>query len=72
MTIGEAMKNARQRAGLTQNKLAKISGIPVSCINGYEGDRFIPTVLKVEILADALGISIDEYIGHKVKEGSEK
>lgn len=74
MTIGEAMRAAREKAGLTRNKLAKKSGIAVSCISGYERDEFEPKISRVEILADTLGISIDEYIGHeaKQKEGAEE
>lgn len=68
MTIGEAMRAAREKAGLTRNKFAKKSGVAVSCISVYERDEFEPKISRVEILADALGISIDEYIGHEVKE----
>lgn len=67
MTIGESMRAAREKAGLSRNKLAQKSGVAVSCISVYERDQFEPKISKVEILADALGISIDEYIGHEVR-----
>lgn len=64
MTVGEAMKVARQKAGLTQEELATITGISAPSLNHYENDKHMPRVDTVEMLADTLGISIDEYVGH--------
>ena len=66
-TIGDNMRLARKRNNLTLMKLAELSGISYQIINKYEMDKTMPGVDKVEILADVLGISIDEYIGHNVK-----
>lgn len=66
MTRGEYMRRARQQAGLTIVQLGKLTGISADCIGQYERERNIPHVDVVEILADALGLSIDEYTGHKV------
>lgn len=68
MTIGEAMRSARQKAGLTIEKLANITGIGVVSLHNYETEKHMPKIDTVEMLADTLGISIDEYIGHEVKE----
>jgi DNA-binding XRE family transcriptional regulator len=65
-TRGAAMKRARQRAGLTQRALAKISGVHQQTINGLENGYVQGTIKVIEVLADALGISVDEYIGHVV------
>ena len=64
MTVGEAMKQAREKAGLTQNALATITGISPTSLNQYERDKYLPRVDVAEMLADTLGISIDEYVGH--------
>lgn len=64
MTVGEAMKQAREKAGLTQNALATITGISPTSLNQYERDVYLPRIDAVEMLADTLGISIDEYVGH--------
>ena len=48
-------------------KVAELSGINYQSINKYEIDKTIPGIDKVEILADVLGISIDEYIGRDAK-----
>lgn len=66
MTAGEYMKHARKRAGWTLKQLEKASGIKEPCISRYENDLTYPTLATLELLADALGISIDEYVGHKV------
>lgn len=65
MTRGEYMRRARERAGLTIIQLSKLAGISADCI-GKQLDRNIPHVDSVELLADALGLSIDEYTGHQV------
>lgn len=67
MTMGESMRAARKKAGMTQCKLSKISGVTRSNISEYENDYKSPNICTVEALADSLGIGIDEYIGHEVK-----
>lgn len=64
MTVGEAMRAAREAAGLTQAALAAITGISPTSLNQYEKDKYLPRVDTAEMLADTLGISIDEYVGH--------
>lgn len=67
MTRGEYMRKARLDAGLSIVRLAEISGIAQATISLLERKSlhggWIDTI---EILADALGLSIDEYVGHKV------
>ena len=64
MTVGEAMRAAREEAGLTQGALAAITGISPTSLNQYENDKYLPRIDTAEMLADTLGISIDEYVGH--------
>jgi transcriptional regulator with XRE-family HTH domain len=71
MTVGKAMRRAREKAGLTQNELSAITGVRAASISQYENDVYLPRVDMAEILADSLGISIDEYIGHNVSEDFE-
>jgi DNA-binding XRE family transcriptional regulator len=66
MTMGEHMRAARKRAGLTRPKLSKLSGVNVQTIYVAENDRCYTSIFNTICLADALGISIDEYIGRKV------
>lgn len=66
MTRGDYMRQARLRAGLSQRALSKISGIHQQTINSLENGYVQGNISTIEILADAIGISVDEYIGHVV------
>lgn len=66
MTRGEIMRMHRERAGLSQYELAELSGVTQKTIWALEHDKNNGSVTTVELLADALGLSIDEYVGHKV------
>ena len=66
MTIGEAAKQARLRKGFSIQELSVKSGVTLNTIYRLENDRNIPLISTVELLADALGMSIDEYVGHRV------
>lgn len=68
MTRGEYMRRARRNAELTIKQLAALSGVSANAIGGLErGKRISGQYMTIEVLADALGLSIDEYIGHEVK-----
>ena len=66
MTRGEIMRMWRERAGLSQYELADLSGVTQKTIYALEHDKNNGSVTTVELLADALGLSIDAYVGHKV------
>ena len=61
------MRRARERAGLRRYELARLSGISTNTISNIEHDNRHGGIDTITILADALGISIDDYVGHKVK-----
>ncbi len=61
------MRMWREKRGLTQPELAKLSGISQVTISALEiGRNSGGNLDTIELLADALGLSIDEYVGHKV------
>ena len=65
MTRGEYMRRARRNAGLTIKQLAALSGVWENAIGGLErGKRISGQYMTIEVLADALGLSVDEYTGH--------
>ena len=70
MTIGEAMRKARKRKRMTVDELAQKSGYHSKQIWSWEKDTFLPRLTAVIDIADVLGISVDELIGHI--EGCEK
>lgn len=69
MTIGENMRKAREAAGLTIVQLAEKAEITWHCLWMLEVGRNKPRLETAILLADALGIGIDEYIGHVPKKG---
>lgn len=69
MNIGEAAKKARQNAGLTRNQLASKAGYSYANLRNIEDNIANPRVDMVIDIADTLGISVDEYIGHTTKGG---
>jgi len=67
MTRGEHMREARRKAGLTLRQLGEKSGVQFGTIARIEQGRNNGSLATVELLADALGLSIDAYTGHEVK-----
>ncbi|MBQ7033463.1 MAG: helix-turn-helix transcriptional regulator [Clostridia bacterium] len=57
MTIGEKIKYFRKRIGITQAKLAELSGIHPVSIRKYEINKMVPQVAQIDRLAEALGVS---------------
>lgn len=68
MTIGESMRNARKKAGMTLSELAEKSGWRSRQISTWERDKYQPRLNAVVDLADTLGISVDEYVGRIIPE----
>lgn len=54
-TVGEAVRDARQKAGLAQRELADRAGVPLSTVGRIERDAVHPRVDTLQQIADALG-----------------
>lgn len=67
LTMGESMRRARKKRGASMRKLAEMTGYDPSVISQWENDKAVPRLTSVIDVADALGISIDEFVGHEVK-----
>ena len=67
LTIGQAMRKARKRKGITGKQLAERTGYHPNIVVRWEKDQTTPMITSVIDVADALGISIDELVGHEVK-----
>lgn len=57
MNVGENIKRARLKAGLTQKQLGELSGMADSAIRRYENNRANPKLQTLEKIATALGLS---------------
>ena len=64
MSIGKNIKAIRKEKGLTQKKLAELSGIAEITIRQYEAEKYRPKVEQLEKLAAALGVTIIDIIYH--------
>jgi len=57
MTIGEKIRYLRERMGITQAKLAEVSGLHPVSIRKYETNKMQPQQAQIERIANALNIS---------------
>ncbi|EQK47041.1 helix-turn-helix family protein [[Clostridium] bifermentans ATCC 19299] len=60
MNIGANIKKFRKEKALTQKDLAEITGISISAIEKYERGRLNPSLGKIESIANALDVTIQE------------
>lgn len=63
MTIGEKIKYFRTQKGITQAKLAELSGIHPVSIRKYETNKMIPQSQQIDKIAEALEISSFAIVG---------
>lgn len=58
-TLGEKLKSARKRAGLTQEQLAEKLLVSRQAITKWESDKGMPDIENLKQLSKLLGVSID-------------
>lgn len=61
--VGIRIKEARERARLSQNQLQSKTGIAATTISQYEKGRRIPKADNLRILANALLVTVDYLVG---------
>ena len=65
LSLGEACRNARHRAGMTIQRLSEISGIGEDVIGRLENDKNQTiSFYTIVALATALRLKVDDYAGH--------
>ncbi len=65
--IGESIKLNRIEQKYTQKQLAQKIGVTHAAISYWENGVNIPNVKDCWLLADALGITIDELVGRDLR-----
>jgi transcriptional regulator with XRE-family HTH domain len=55
--VGRNLKRIRERKGLTQERLAEISGFSQQYLSGLEQGQRNPTIVTIYEIAQALGVS---------------
>lgn len=54
VSVGESVRIVRELQGLSQNQLAKLSGVPQATLSAIENDRVRLGVERAKVLARAL------------------
>lgn len=67
--IGIALKEQRERAGLSQSELAKRTGIKQQNISRWENNTHVPNVRDCITLALFYGVSLDYLVGLETEDG---
>lgn len=67
ISIGKRIKEFRKGKGLTQEKLAEISGIEPSNISHIERGATKPSLPTLVAIANALGVTLDELVYSSLK-----
>ena len=63
MTIGQRIRAARKKAGMTQRQLADKLGIPYQSIGQWENDQRNPKITTLQRIAGALGVHVFDLTG---------
>lgn len=58
MNLGDRIKHARERAGLTQTELAELVGVRYQSVQQWESNATQPTRQKMAKIAGALGVGV--------------
>ncbi len=70
--FGDNLRKIREQRGYTMARLAEISKISKRMISHYETQVKRPSLDKIQKLADALGVSIDDLFGMPVPKKKKK
>lgn len=72
VTIGDRIKELREKKELTQTELSKQLDISRNTIASWESNRRIPELGTAKILADFFDVSIDSLLGRVDKPNQRK
>lgn len=62
MEIGKKLKNARVKAGFTQEKAAEEIDVSRQTISNWENEKSYPDIISVIALSDLYSVSLDELL----------
>jgi SOS-response transcriptional repressor LexA len=63
--LSERLRISRTRMGLTQHRLADLTGFSLSAIGNWESAQNMPSPAKLGALARKLGVTIDYLLGNE-------
>ena len=62
MEIGNRLKNARKKIGMTQEQVAEKIGVSRQTISNWENNKSYPDIVSVISLSDLYSVSLDELL----------
>lgn len=65
-TIGARIRACREQAGLTQAELAAAAFVTRQSVGNWEGGKTLPDVQSLQLVAQALGTTVDGLLGDEV------
>lgn len=65
MNLGESIRNARKRAGISQTELASRLKVHQKDISRWENGVYVPSIEVFSRICRELGVSADEMLGLK-------
>ena len=71
MTFAQKLKELRNRAGMSQEKLAERVGVSRQAITKWETDKGAPDMDNLMALSDLFGVSVDELLGRAARRPAE-
>lgn len=62
MTLGEKIRQARKRCGLSQEQLAQMLCVSRSAVAKWETDKGLPDITNLKVLGKLLNVSVDSLL----------
>ena len=69
MSLGENIRERREAIGWTQLRLAGEARVTTAAISYFESNQKIPNAFTFDAIAKALGVTMDELMNGRPKEG---
>ena len=64
-TVGQILREKREKVGISQRKVASIIGVKCDTIRNWERGYSYPNILHCCDLADIYGCTLDELVGRE-------
>lgn len=61
-SFGTNLRRLRIEQNLSAGALSRLSGVTISTINNAETHRVLPMLYSAKMLADALGVGLDDML----------
>jgi len=61
MTVGERIRQLRDKTGINRTDLSRLSGVALSYLNEIERDKKSPTEITLRKICNAFGINLAEF-----------